>query len=117
MKHKKILCLLMSAIAALLIGIPSTVYANSISSDAVNLRVELKQPDDVKPAYVKLEGVNGAPVPQNTTLQLPSNCVGEFDSLPITTPGIYKYVICRSEERRVGKECLRLCRSRWSPYH
>ena len=22
----------------------------------------------------------------------------------------------RSEERRVGKECLRLCRSRWSPY-
>ena len=21
------------------------------------------------------------------------------------------------EERRVGKECLRLCRSRWSPYH
>ena len=23
----------------------------------------------------------------------------------------------RSEERRVGKECLWLCRSRWSPYH
>jgi putative Ca2+/H+ antiporter (TMEM165/GDT1 family) len=23
----------------------------------------------------------------------------------------------RSEERRVGKECRRLCRSRWSPYH
>ena len=23
----------------------------------------------------------------------------------------------RSEERRVGKECVRLCRSRWSPYH
>ena len=23
----------------------------------------------------------------------------------------------RSEERRVGKECLSLCRSRWSPYH
>ena len=22
-----------------------------------------------------------------------------------------------SEERRVGKECRRLCRSRWSPYH
>jgi 1-pyrroline-5-carboxylate dehydrogenase len=26
-------------------------------------------------------------------------------------------VIARSEERRVGKECRRLCRSRWSPYH
>ena len=23
----------------------------------------------------------------------------------------------RSEERRVGKECLFRCRSRWSPYH
>ena len=23
----------------------------------------------------------------------------------------------RSEERRVGKECLTQCRSRWSPYH
>ena len=30
----------------------------------------------------------------------------------IHKPGDY-----RSEERRVGKECLRLCRSRWSPYH
>ena len=25
--------------------------------------------------------------------------------------------IGRSEERRVGKECLTACRSRWSPYH
>ena len=30
---------------------------------------------------------------------------------------IYMCVCERSEERRVGKECLRLCRSRWSPYH
>jgi elongation factor Tu len=29
----------------------------------------------------------------------------------------YAHVDCRSEERRVGKECRRLCRSRWSPYH
>ena len=31
------------------------------------------------------------------------------------------YLVCRlllrSEERRVGKECLAVCRSRWSPYH
>ena len=25
--------------------------------------------------------------------------------------------LARSEERRVGKECYALCRSRWSPYH
>src|SRR3546814_14554089 len=26
-------------------------------------------------------------------------------------------LFARSEERRVGKECVSLCRSRWSPYH
>src|SRR3546814_19068396 len=26
-------------------------------------------------------------------------------------------VLLRSEERRVGKECVSTCRSRWSPYH
>src|SRR3546814_8138951 len=26
-------------------------------------------------------------------------------------------VTARSEERRVGKECVSMCRSRWSPYH
>ena len=34
----------------------------------------------------------------------------EYNSLKISLRS-------RSEERRVGKECLRLCRSRWSPYH
>src|SRR3546814_16611523 len=30
------------------------------------------------------------------------------------------FIVCgvlRSEERRVGKECVSTCRSRWSPYH
>src|SRR3546814_15076583 len=30
---------------------------------------------------------------------------------------IYREVMKRSEERRVGKECVSTCRSRWSPYH
>jgi biopolymer transport protein ExbD len=37
---------------------------------------------------------------------------------PLELPDEQKVVIQnRSEERRVGKECRRLCRSRWSPYH
>src|SRR3546814_15599666 len=28
-----------------------------------------------------------------------------------------RVVEARSEERRVGKECVSTCRSRWSPYH
>src|SRR3546814_3521450 len=34
--------------------------------------------------------------------------------------GIKRYTrkaLPRSEERRVGKECVSTCRSRWSPYH
>src|SRR3546814_12193852 len=29
----------------------------------------------------------------------------------------FTYMALRSEERRVGKECVSTCRSRWSPYH
>ena len=32
-------------------------------------------------------------------------------------PGELARVAGRSEERRVGKECASMCRSRWSPYH
>src|SRR3546814_13093517 len=32
-------------------------------------------------------------------------------------PKMDEYIFgSRSEERRVGKECVRTCRSRWSPY-
>src|SRR3546814_13337443 len=31
--------------------------------------------------------------------------------------GTTDVAIFRSEERRVGKECVSTCRSRWSPYH
>ena len=31
--------------------------------------------------------------------------------------GSYRFPLVRSEERRVGKECVSTCRSRWSPYH
>src|SRR3546814_13387030 len=33
-------------------------------------------------------------------------------------PLVYRWIHkLRSEERRVGKECVSTCRSRWSPYH
>ena len=35
-----------------------------------------------------------------------------------TVVGVIPRVLMeRSEERRVGKECIAVCRSRWSPYH
>src|SRR3546814_15688511 len=35
---------------------------------------------------------------------------------PLIT-GLHEMVWGRSEERRVGNECVSTCRSRWSPYH
>src|SRR3546814_13972025 len=32
-------------------------------------------------------------------------------------PEVFPNPLERSEERRVGKECVSTCRSRWSPYH
>ena len=41
-----------------------------------------------------------------------------LDSLHIRIPALTEPIEkLRSEERRVGKECYALCRSRWSPYH
>src|SRR3546814_20709839 len=33
-----------------------------------------------------------------------------------TAPAVEEETAMRSEERRVGKECVSQCRSRWSPY-
>src|SRR3546814_13046025 len=44
-------------------------------------------------------------------------------SLPVTSMALQAFVsepvkpVLRSEERRVGKECVCSCRSRWSPQH
>src|SRR3546814_4635990 len=43
------------------------------------------------------------------------NSQGGTASLTITGGSVTAPV--RSEERRVGKECVSTCRSRWSPYH
>src|SRR3546814_4695254 len=42
--------------------------------------------------------------------------VQEFLPLP-SEPAASMKTGPRSEERRVGKECVSTCRSRWSPYH
>ena len=40
-----------------------------------------------------------------------------LSDLPLGGRTLTKDALLRSEERRVGKECYALCRSRWSPYH
>src|SRR3546814_11584213 len=38
-------------------------------------------------------------------------------SLAVVPDGAPRAIAFRSEERRVGKECVSTCRSRWSPDH
>src|SRR3546814_16633511 len=56
----------------------------------------------------------------------PQGCilaVGAGEERPIVREGkievatLMNCTLSRSEERRVGKECVSTCRSRWSPYH
>src|SRR3546814_20653975 len=53
------------------------------------------------------------PVPQYKKVSPPWVPVLMFALLGIGLAVIF----LRSEERRVGKECVSTCRSRWSPYH
>src|SRR3546814_16298877 len=68
----------------------------------------------------------GAPTKPNVSLSTLST--GGTTSEPKITPMISatccfhgvappSWPVLRSEERRVGKECVSTCRSRWSPYH
>ena len=52
----------------------------------------------------------GMPLPGETLTDALSRILACGYGLDMTESG-------RSEERRVGKECVQPCRSRWSPYH
>src|SRR3546814_13484581 len=43
-------------------------------------------------------------------LRIPTYCCLQYESL-------LQHKLIRSEESRVGKECVSTCRTRWSPYH
>src|SRR3546814_18768642 len=66
-------------------------------------------------AFVVFAGVDAAlgDVPERGAALQRGHAV--IDALAAPELGIG--FLARSEERRVGKECVSTCRSRWSPYH
>src|SRR3546814_12130552 len=74
------------------------IYWDAIVAQQMNFPPEL--PDQIRRIWAdgraKFEQANGRPAD------------------PVQFAMIF---VDRSEERRVGKECVSTCRSRWSPYH
>jgi hypothetical protein len=89
-----------SAVGTVTQGTPSATYTapGSSLSSPVAVSVEMQPPKATRRELLVANITVGQ--------RLPTRIKGNFD-----------YNQKRSEERRVGKECRRLCRSRWSPYH
>src|SRR3546814_9403247 len=65
----------------------------------------LRLPSDVSENFTSSSGRSPSSMSKPSEAMLSTKCCGS------------SAVTSRSEERRVGKECVSTCRSRWSPYH
>ena len=86
--------------------IPNIEYLQSVSKPGYS-QVKIKLHESIKSKDLDQYWDNVRKKINDAKINLPA---GALPSLVFDDYG-------RSEERRVGKECLRLCRSRWSPYH
>src|SRR3546814_17013773 len=75
-------------------------------------------------AFVPMAAAGDRPVvhaPAGTVSGETRGGIRAFKGLPYARPPVgdarWKPPAPRSEECRVGKECVSTCRSRWSPYH
>src|SRR3546814_12270255 len=83
-------------------ALPISLAASGHYAEAVHLllrrsieEIERRRPHLVRPA-------------------LTSRDIADSAAIPLDARRVFSG---RSEERRVGKECVRTCSSRWSPYH
>src|SRR3546814_12839576 len=79
-------------------------------SDWADALVGLADNDEALHAEVVLENLRSGLQPTPGTLLDAFKLLGILWAKRAENEG-------RSEERRVGKECVSTCRSRWSPYH
>src|SRR3546814_11533220 len=83
---------------------------------------DLKGTSELKEAATLLRGATYLPMRFEGFTE--GDKLGRGDADVIVTDGFSGNIAlktiegtARSEERRVGKECVSTCRSRWSPYH
>src|SRR3546814_6857239 len=83
------------------------------SSDLIDMLLELGEIVDEQTDKLLCDRIIGGLVRPGFT---------RIENLRIDTRNRYRHLepealVDRSEERRVGKECVSTCRTRWSPYH
>src|SRR3546814_15265165 len=62
-------------------------------------------------------GMDGLKARAKTLVELAENAAFYVIERPLPLNPKAAQILARSEERRVGKECVSTCRSRWSPSH
>src|SRR3546814_12319272 len=95
------------AISFGLVNIPIKLYA-AVSRKSVHFN-QLDSRTGSRIKYKKVSAADGDEVPSEAIVKGYELSSGEY-----VTVGADEL---RSEGRRVGKECVSTCRSRWSPYH
>ena len=75
---------------------------------------DFEQPSFFVRYYLELSSAGELAVRSLTAGNSDSECLWSTTSCNAYVAALKELQIGR---RRVGKECLRLCRSRWSPYH
>src|SRR3546814_17752951 len=90
-------------------GAPNAAFPSPTSSSPRNGRKSPTTQHVTRPL--------GSRQPERETHDQTHICVAEEPRhIPPQIHPVYNGPL-RSEERRVGKECVSTCRSRWSPYH
>src|SRR3546814_15244928 len=102
-------------------GVPAHSGHSALASQYAHATAPLRRLVDRYVGETCLALCAGTPVPQwvsdelpglPATMQASSQRAGRYENAVLDLAEA-----ARSEERRVGKACVRTCRSRWSPYH
>src|SRR3546814_1435904 len=71
----------------------------------------------VQTCALPISAYGRSPFPPYAVLLVLTSAQGLTCSTKLRRRHVLRACTTRSEERRVGKECVSTCRSRWSPYH
>src|SRR3546814_13238659 len=99
------------------------ICATAIEGALAHASLAADQVDEVIMGCVLPAGLGQAPARQASRAAGIPDAAGATTINKVRGSGMkaimfgHDLIKARSEERRVGKECVSTCRSRWSPYH